>query len=392
MKYTLTCICMIVILAAVPNAAVSAPPANIYIPHNLVSDLPGQAEHRDVHLANPWGIGYSPTGPFWIADNHNGVATVYDDQGRSLPEGSPLVVTIPTPVAGMPPTAPTGIVYNGTADFELGAGLPALFIFATEDGTISGWNPAVDQTHAIRKVDSSGAGAVYKGLALGNDGGANFLYVTNFNAGTVSVFDKHFAPAMPGTFLDATIPAGFAPFGIRNIGGKLFVTYAMQNAAKHDDVAGPGNGFVDVFSTSGVLLQRLISHGVLNSPWGLALAPPDFGDLSNTLLVGNFGDGTIHGFDPSSGAPVGEVSIPSGKPFVVQGLWGLTFGNGEAAGEKNVLFFTAGIPGPSGMVEDHGLFGSLKAQHPDDNGEGQGKGHQDKGDQGGGDQGNRGDD
>src|SRR5262249_22580821 len=152
---------------------------------------------------------------------------------------------------------------------------------------------------------------------------------------TVDVFDTHFAPAMPGTFKDPSIPAGFAPFGIRNIGGKLLITYAMQDAAKHDDVAGPGNGFVDVFDTNGNLLTRLISHGALNSPWGLAMAPAQFGGLSNTLLVGNFGDGTIHAFNPATGAEAGQVLIPSGAPFVIQGLWGLQFGNGGQAGDTN---------------------------------------------------------
>jgi uncharacterized protein (TIGR03118 family) len=364
MKYIIACITALVILVAIPKAANSEPRTDIYIPHELVSDLPGVADHLDPNLSNPWGITYSPTGPFWIADNHTGVATVYDDKGRALPQGNPLVVTIPPPSGGMPPAAPTGTVFNGTADFQVGAGLPAFFLFATEDGTISGWNPSVNATNAILKVDKSGTGAVYKGLALANNGTANFLYATNFNAGTVDVFDKNFAPAMAGTFQDATIPAGFAPFGIRNIGGNLFVTYALQNAAKHDDVAGPGNGYVNIFTPNGVLVKRLISQGALNSPWGLAAAPGDFGELSNSLLVGNFGDGTIHGYDPSTGALVGQILIPSGRPFVLQGLWGLTFGNGAQAGDYNVLYFTAGIPGPMGMVEDHGLFGSLKAQHP----------------------------
>jgi uncharacterized protein (TIGR03118 family) len=358
MKYIIACIAGIIILVALPKVATSQPKTDIYIPHNLVSDLPG-AENLDPNLANPWGIAYSPTGPFWIADNHTGVSTVYDDKGRSLPKGSPLVVTI-----GNGGLSPTGTVFNGTSDFQLGAGLPAFFLFATEDGIIAGWNPSVNATHAVVKVDKSSTNAVYKGLAMANNGGSNLLYATNFNAGTVDVFDTTFTQVLPGTFVDPTLPPGFAPFGIRNIGGKLFVTYALQDSAKHDDVAGPGNGFVDVWNTSGTAFTRLISQGALNSPWGLAPAPGDFGALSNTLLVGNFGDGTIHGFNPSTGALEGQVLIPSGRPFVVQGLWGLMFGNGAQAGDTNVLFFTAGIPGPTGMVEDHGLFGSLKAQHP----------------------------
>lgn len=218
---------------------------------------------------------------------------------------------------------------------------------------------------------------MYKGLALGSSGGGTFLYATNFNAGRVDVFDSNFMPAMPGSFLDASIPAGFAPFGIQNVGGKLLVTYAKQDAAKHDDIAGPGNGFVDVFDSNGTLLQRLISAGALNSPWGIAMSPANFGDFSNSLLIGNFGDGTIHAFDPQTGALRGQLLIPSGRPLTIQGLWGLTFGNGGQAGDPGILYFTAGIPGP-GAVEDHGLFGQIRPQHArdddrDHDGEGKGK-------------------
>ncbi len=209
----------------------------------------------------------------------------------------------------------------------------------------------------------SATGAVYKGLALGNNGSADFLYATNFHAGTVDVFNSSFAlVTLSGTFADPTLPAGFAPFGIRNLGGKLYVTYAKQDADKHDDVAGAGSGYVNVFDTNGNLLQRLISGGALNSPWGIALAPSNFGELSNTLLIGNFGDGTIHGFNPATGALVGGMDGHPHQPLVITGLWGLTFGNGGQGGDPDKRYFTAGIPGPD-EVEDHGLFGSIEAKH-----------------------------
>jgi uncharacterized protein (TIGR03118 family) len=336
---------------------VESQPRNIYTQHNLVSDLPGNADHLDTRLVNPWGITSPPTGPFWIADNHSGLSTLYDGAGNSLP----IVVTIPPPIGGTPPAAPTGIVFNGTANFNLSPGTPAVFLFAAEDGTISGWNPLVDATHAILKVDNSASGAVYKGLALGGNRSGTFLYATNFNAGTVDVFDSNFKPALHGSFQDPLIPAGFAPFGIQNIEGKLFVTYAKQDEVKHDDVAGPGNGFVNVFDLSGNFIARLISGGALNSPWGMALAPGDFGDLSSTLLIGNFGDGSINAFDQSSGKPKGQMLMPSGSPLSIQGLWGLIFGNGAQGGDPSILYFTAGIPGP-GAVEDHGLFGEITPQ------------------------------
>jgi uncharacterized protein (TIGR03118 family) len=325
-----------------------------YLQTNLVSDLPGVAINTDANLVNPWGIVASTTSPFWIADNGAGVSTLYN--GSGTPQS--LVVTIPPPSGGTPPAAPTGIVFNSTTDFTVSSGGKtgtAAFIFATEDGTISAWSPKVNATNAILEVDNSGTGAVYKGLALGTSAGANFLYATNFNAGTVDVFDKNFKPvSMP--FADPTLPAGFAPFGIRNINGQLYVTYAQQNDAKHDDVAGPGNGFIDVFDTAGHMVKRLDSGGVLNSPWGLAVAPANFGTFSNGLLVGNFGDGLIHAFDPTTGALLGQVQDVHGNAVHIDGLWGLNFGNGGSAGATNTLFFTAGING-----ERNGLFGSLQS-------------------------------
>jgi uncharacterized protein (TIGR03118 family) len=328
-------------------------PSGAYLQTNLVSDLPGVAKTTDANLKNPWGIAASSSSPFWVADNATGVSTLYN--GSGVPQS--LVVTVPTPASGTPPSAPTGIVFNGTTSFVVSSGSnsgAALFLFDTEDGTISGWNPNVDATHAIREVDNSATGAVYKGLALGSNASGNLLFAANFNAGTIDVYDTNFHKVTM-TFNDPTLPAGFAPFGIRNIGGNLYVTYAKQDTDKHDDVAGPGNGFIDVFDTNGNLVRRLVSGGVLNSPWGLALAPSNFGVFSNDLIVGNFGDGLINAFDPTTGASLGQVIDVHGNAVHIDGLWGLSFGNGGNAGSTNTLFFTAGING-----ERNGLFGSLQ--------------------------------
>ncbi len=237
---------------------------------------------------------------------------------------------------------------------------PSRFLFVTEDGTISGWNPTVDGTHAILAVDRSGDGAVYKGLALGVANNQPFLYATNFRAGEVEMFDANFQPA--GSFTDAMLASDcpfpgqcYAPFGIQNLGGKLYVTFALQDAERHDDMSGPARGFVDIFDTSGHLLRRLTQHGHLNSPWGLALAPSDFGPFSGDLLVGNFGDGHINAFDPVTGQFRGQLSGADGHPLIIDGLWALAFGSDEAVnGAPNELFFTAG---PNGEAD--GLFGKI---------------------------------
>ncbi len=339
------------LIAAIPASVRAA--ATGYVQVNLVSDIPLVAAHTDSNLVNPWGMASSSASPIWVSDNGTGLATLYNGAGIA----ASLVVTIPPPAGGNPPSAPTGVVFNSTSDFAA-----ARFLFATEDGTISGWSAG---TTAILEVDNSASGAVYKGLALGNNGTGNHLYATNFHAGTIDVFDASFAQVtLSGNFTDPNLPAGFAPFGIQNIGGILFVTYAKQDAAGHDDVPGPGNGYVDEFDMNGALLKRLISASVLNSPWGLAKAPTGFGDLSGDLLVGNFGDGKVNAFDPSTGAFLDTLNDSLGNPIVVQGLWGLLFGNGGNGGAQTELFFSAGIPG-SGSVEDHGLFGKFAPLIPD---------------------------
>ncbi len=338
---------------------------SFYQQTNLVSDLPGLAAHTDPNLVNPWGMSRSSTSPFWVSDNGTGVTTLYDGTGQPFVPPSPpfrpipLVVTIPPPAG----STPTGQVFNPTSDFVVTSGAASgksFFIFATEDGTVSGWNPSVPalpSTTAILVVDNSATGAVYKGLAIGSTASGNFLYAANFHDGTIDVFDKNFAPAsLAGSFSDPDIPDGFAPFNIQNLDGQLYVTYAKQDAPKRDDVAGKGNGFVTVFDTEGNFIRRIASRHKLNSPWGLALAPGDFGRFSQNLLVGNFGNGRINAFDLSTDTFRGQLRGPDGKRITIDGLWALTFGNGQTAGPTNVLFFTAGIE-----EEQHGLFGSLKA-------------------------------
>lgn len=338
----------------------AAASSSSYAQTNLVSDIAGVARFTDPNLVNSWGLARSSTSPWWVADNGTGVSTLYDARGHRFPVGSPLVVTIPPPKGSPAGTtsAPTGTVFNGTGQFVVSSGGnsgPAFFIFDTEDGTISGWNPNVNPTKAVRVVDNSASGAVYKGLALASNGSGNFLYATNFHAGTIDVFDSNFAPThLSGSFTDPGLPAGYAPFDIVPVGNDLFVSYAKQDAAKHDDVAGPGHGFVDVFDTNGNFIKRLISHGLLNSPWGMTIASPHFGQFSNDLLVGNFGNGRINVYDPNTGASLGTLRNGGGRAITINGLWALAFGNGATAGPLNTLFFTAGIGD-----ESHGLFGSI---------------------------------
>jgi uncharacterized protein (TIGR03118 family) len=319
---------------------------------NLVSDQPGVALKTDPNLVNPWGISFGPSTPFWVSDNGKGVSTLYQPSGDTVPSATaPLVVTIPAPPGATDASSPTGTVFNGTTGFALAANQPALFLFATENGTISGWSPNVDMTHAVLKVDKS-ATAVYKGLALMG----NQLFAANFHDNSVDVFNSDFSAA--GSFTDSTVPAGFAPFNIQAIGNTLYVTYAMQDSDKHDDIPGPGNGYVDSFDPATHKFTRLISGGTssspLSSPWGLTMAPANFGPFSGKLLVGNFGDGWINAFDPQTGAFSGSLSGADGRPVAISGLWAITFGSETNLPAQPSLFFTAGSAG-----EQHGLFGRL---------------------------------
>jgi uncharacterized protein (TIGR03118 family) len=306
----------------------------------LVSDGVVSAAHTDANLKNPWGVAFNPKGFVWVADNGTNVATLYD--GNGVPQS--LVVTIPDGKNGS--ASPTGIVFNGTQSFsvtENGKSGVAAFIFAGEGGTITAWAPAVGPTNAFVMYDDGTGGAVYKGLALATMNGNNFLYATDFHNNKIDIFDTTFTKvAMPGAFTDTAIPAGFAPFGIQAIGSNLFVTYAMQDAAKHDDVAGAGLGMVDVYDTAGNLKQRFATGGPLNAPWGIAQAPGNFGSMSGAILIGNFGDGTINAFNASSGQSMGPLNGPNGSPIVEHGVWGIAFGNDLSNQPSNTLFFAAG--------------------------------------------------
>jgi uncharacterized protein (TIGR03118 family) len=312
------------------------------------------AARTDPNLVNPWGMALGTNSGLWVAENGAGMAESFDGAGNAVQSA----VTIPGP-GGTGASAPTGVATNATNGFVISSGSgagPATELFATEDGTIAGWSNSVDPTHAVLAVNNSASGAVYKGLALGFNASGAFLFATNFHAGTIDVFDSNFRPVrLSGNFKDPQIPAGFAPFGISAINSHLYVTYAKQDADKHDDVAGPGNGFIDVFDTDGHLLKRFGSRGELNSPWGMAWAPfQGFGEFNNALFVGNFGDGSVNAFDFDSGDFLGTVRDVHGRPIFLPGVWGLEFGLGVANGSSSTLFFSAGI-----ADEQHGLFGSL---------------------------------
>ena len=313
--------------------------ADSYSWTNLQSDIAGVATHVDPNLVNPWGMAASSSGStIWVSDNGTGVSTLYRQDGTA----NSLVVTIPARDKNKTGN-PTGVVMNATSFFKVtknGSSQPARFIFVSEDGTISGWKPTLDATNAIVAVKGKGDN-VYKGATLGVAGGHNFLFVTNFHSGHVETYDENFHEINPHGFGDPNLPKGFAPFGIRNFNDQIFVTYAKQGPGKHDDVAGPGNGFINVFDTSGNFLRRLVSNGALNSPWGLALVEGD------ELWVGNFGDGRINNYDPTTGASLGTINRADGTPLEFQGLWDmLVLGDG--------VYFTAGI-----ADEEHGLFGLI---------------------------------
>jgi uncharacterized protein (TIGR03118 family) len=317
----------------------------------------------DPKLSNPWGLSRGATTPWWINDNGTGFSELYS-VNNTPPLAATVVarlpfVTIPPPVNGAPPSAPSGIVFAGEANFEVESGETANFIFVTEDGTISDWKAG---TTATLKVDNSRRHAVYKGCTIAKHGGEYFLYVTNFNSGDVEVYNTSFERVETGEehFKDAFVPFGFAPYNVENIGGNLFVTYAAQDTAKHDPVGGQGNGYVNVFSSSGKLLSHLQHGPWFDSPWGITLTPRDFGAFSNSILVGNFGSdadpaGEISAFNPVDGRFLGHLLNADGSRISIPNLWALEFGNSAgASGPSNTLFFTAG---PN--AETNGLFGTL---------------------------------
>jgi uncharacterized protein (TIGR03118 family) len=315
----------------------------------LTSDQTGTAPKIDPNLQNPWGLSNSATGPFWAADEHSGVSTVYDGTGKP----NSLAVTIP-PAPGRLKGTPTGTVFNPSTGFSI-FGQRALFLFATLDGTISAWNPAAGTT-AVLVIDNS-ADAKYTGLEFGNNGSQNLLYAANFFAGRIDVFDSNFQPInLSGSFIDPNLPAGYAPFNIVRSGARLFIAYGKQNASKSNAVFCGGCGFVDIFDLNGSFKRRFASQGTLNAPWGLALAPSTFGNFSSDILVANLGDGHINAYSPA-GIFLGQLLNAAGKPIALPGLWAIKFGNGGMAGLKTELFF---VSGPGAYA--HGRFGKITAQ------------------------------
>jgi len=334
-----------------------------YVEVDLVSDIVSNAPNTDARLVNPWGLVPGP-GVVWVNDNGPGLTTAYGSSGHPFN----FAINIPAP-DGTNSGTPSGLVFNDTWKFVITNGTkhaPAALLASTEDGTITAWNLLVTKSNAVIVVDNSESGAVYKGLAIARlTNGTPQLYAANFHAGVVDVFDTHFQHV--GSFTDTNLPTGFAPFNIENINGHLFVTFALQDGDAHDDVANPGNGFIDVFDPDGTLAQRLVSQGALNSPWGLAVAPHHFGLYSNALLVGNFGDGLINAYDLSTGDLLGHLTRPDGSDLAIDGLWGLAFskdgllfehGDGYGFGSER-LYFTAGS-----NHEADGLFGFIRINSP----------------------------
>jgi len=349
--------------ATIIPAAAQTAGANVYLQTNLVSNSKGLAPVLDPNLVDPWGISISTSSPFWVSNHLSATSTLYNGAGAI----TPLVVKI-LPGAGAASGAagrPTGQVQNNLSTaspvpFLLPSpnGKTASFIFSTEDGTISAWNGSVVASTAAITVDNSSSNAVYKGLAIGTSAIGATIYAPNFRSGKIEAYNGAWAPVtLAGTFADPSVPPGFAPFNIWNINGKLYVTYAQQDANKYLDVAGAGNGYVAVFDLNGNLLMHLISGGALNSPWGVAIAPASWGAFGGALLVGNFGDGKINAFSATTGAPLGTLQNASGSPIVISGLWALIFGNGKSGGDSNTLYFSAGVP--NGSSVPRGLIGSI---------------------------------
>jgi uncharacterized protein (TIGR03118 family) len=367
MKRAIALVCVVAVavvvgasaLAATPRRAagitrLSALPGNAYGVARLVADEAGQAKATDPNLVNAWGLAAGPTTPWWVNAADSDKAAIYDGKGAILP--------LSVDVAG----GPTGLVFNGGSSFVVsdgnGASGASLFLFATEAGTIRGWNSGVPMpspsTQTFVVADRSSVDANYKGLAIASTANGDMLYAADFHNARVDVFDGDFTLlSTPNTFVDPGIPDGYGPFGIQTIGDTIFVTYAKQDADAEDEVAGPHLGFVDAFDTGGTFLARVVTQHQLNAPWGLAMAPADFGKFGGDLLVGNFGDGLIHAFHleaDGTGQRAGTLKNRNGRVISIDGLWALEFGNGDDAGRTDQLFFTAGPED-----EEHGLFGRI---------------------------------
>jgi uncharacterized protein (TIGR03118 family) len=341
------------LLAAAPLVWGATPPGNAYLVHNLVADQPGIADFTDPNLVNPWGVYTSSGSPFWVSDAGTGLSTVYSSNGT-------ISTTKPTvPGATSANGVVTGGINNSTGGFLVQGKVPA-FMFVTADGTISAWASAVDGTKAFIMVDNSAQGAVYYGMAVNSTTATTTpqIYAANFKTGGIDVYDTNYKPVtLPGKpFVDPAVPAGYGPFNIWNLGGKLYVMWAKQNTAKTGWVNGAGLGAVSIFDTNGALLQSLAVGGALNAPWGVALAPATFGAFAGDVLVGNFGDGMINAFDPKTGAALGALTDQNGNAIVLPGLWALLQGNGGNGGDANAIYFSAG-----GATQKHGILGSIQA-------------------------------
>jgi uncharacterized protein (TIGR03118 family) len=356
LTYTLSCSGGVYSGSGQASATLTVTAASAFSATSLTADTAGTgALVTDANLVNAWGIAFGPTTFAWVANNHTETSTLYDGNGKAQPTAAPLIVSLPSAAAGTS-FDPTGVVFNGGTGFVIsaaGKSGAAKFIFDGEGGMIGGWSPSVDFSNVVTVYTDAG-GAVYKGLAIANNGSGDFLYAADFHNNKVDVFDASFnkqaSTATSFAFTDSTLPAGYAPFGIQAIasgaGGapQIYVSYAQQTPPDNfDNTNGAGFGLVDVYDTNGNLVKHLIAvGGALNAPWGMVLAPADFGTLAGTLLVGNFGDGRINAFDPASGQLVGAVKDASGAAFAVPGLWGLAFGNDANNQPHNTLFFAAG--------------------------------------------------
>lgn len=349
-----------------------------YVETALTSDIPGFAPNTDRNLVNPWGFSETSAGQFRVAANGSGRGILLDSQGEK--SGGDIIIPPPAGSPAGTTSTPNGVVPNTTSGFVItvnGRSAPATLLFSTEDGTIAGWNPALSRKHAVIAADESGNGSVYKLLALGTNSQGTFIFASDFHNNAIDIFNSSFQPVHfgPNAFVDPTtgsnaIPANFAPFGVKNFNGTLFVTYAEQDAAKHDDVAGVGNGFIDEYDTNGNFIRRFASRGTLNSPIGATIAPANFGQFSNDVLIGNFGDSKVNAFDPTTGQFLGQLTDTHGNVLILnggfketdtKGLWGIGFGNGAGGASTNTLFFAAGI-----NEENDGLFGTVNlpsAQH-----------------------------